>query len=374
MKIVIASYGRAHLLDCARELQKRGHDVIFYSITTKNNLKEYGLNHGGISLLKVASPFIILHRIFKNNFTLELLRWFIDKVVCFLLPECNIFIAQSPNYTKSIIKAKRKYNAITILDRGTSHVKSFNRILKSYGIKEQSEAYQKKDEYQYQMVDYIAIASDFCYETFQENSFDMNKIFLNPYGVSTDNFFPTICTEEFDCIIVGQWSKRKGSDIVIKAFNNTEIKILHVGSIIDVEFPESNNFTHINSIAENQLIKFYKRSKIFLFPSREDGFGLVLSQALMCGLPIVCSKNCGGRTLKRLIKENQYIYILQDLTPEALRHNVEEALALANNKKGILRNYISDEEKEILSWHGYGTRYNNFLKNIEKKHDYKRNI
>ena len=47
MKIVVASLGRAHLLDCARELQKQGHDVIFYSITPSWRFNKYGLNTGG---------------------------------------------------------------------------------------------------------------------------------------------------------------------------------------------------------------------------------------------------------------------------------------------------------------------------------------
>ena len=33
MKIIVASSGRSHLLDCARELYNQGHDVLFYSFT-----------------------------------------------------------------------------------------------------------------------------------------------------------------------------------------------------------------------------------------------------------------------------------------------------------------------------------------------------
>ena len=47
MKIVVASLGRAHLLDCARELQKQGHDVIFFSITPSWRFNKYGLNKAG---------------------------------------------------------------------------------------------------------------------------------------------------------------------------------------------------------------------------------------------------------------------------------------------------------------------------------------
>lgn len=47
---------------------------------------------------------------------------------------------------------------------------------------------------------------------------------MNPYGVSINNFRPTRLTSEaYDCIVVGQWCKRKGADMVISVCKNMDI-------------------------------------------------------------------------------------------------------------------------------------------------------
>lgn len=365
MKIVIASISRAHLLDCARELQKRGHDVTFFSITPPKNLKRYGMTNGGKSLLLYIFPFYLLQHIFPSDATRRIYSFMLDCFVYVCMPPCDVFIAQSPNYQMSILRAKRKYKALTILDRGSSHVRTFNRLRKEYSLPPQDESYQRRDEREYNTVDYVAIASDFVYNTFVENKFPKERLFINPYGVSLQHFSSTVCTNEFDCIVVGSWSRRKGSHLIVEAFQNSSVKVLHVGTVCDVPFPKQDNFVHMDSIPETELMSCYKRAKVFLFPSYEDGFGLVLCQAAICGLPIVCSKNTGGPTLKRLINDDRYIYIMNNLTAVELKKGVDYALNLTARTENSLRNYVHDKMKEF-TWDAYGERYNEFLTKVKK--------
>lgn len=91
--------------------------------------------------------------------------------------------------------------------------------------------------------------------------------------------------------MVGGWSYRKGCDLIIEAMKQMKLKFLHVGSIVDIPFPTNiPHFTHIDAVDQSKLINYYHQAKIFLFPSREDGFGMVLSQAMACNLPIVGSQ------------------------------------------------------------------------------------
>ncbi|WP_281696435.1 glycosyltransferase family 4 protein [Bacteroides clarus] len=361
MKIIVASLGRAHLLDCARELQAKGHDVVFYSATPPKNFIRYGLDYGGKSLIWYVFPFYILKRLFPNNFTQKLYRLSLDILVKLLMTECDVFIAQSPNFQRSILSAKRKYNALTILDRGSTHVRSFNRLSAYYGKLPQSETYQRMDEYGYSIVDCITVASEFVFDTFKENFFDVNKIFINPYGVNLSMFYPVKCSNEFDCIIVGQWGTLKGCSVIVEAFKQTSIKVLHVGALTDMEFPQLDNFVHISAVPETELINYYKKAKVFIFPSYNDGYGLVLNQAVACGLPIVCSKKSGGPTLKKMIRDEKYIYIMNEITTKELLQGVDYALNIAAKQRGK-RKYDIDID-DIISWKAYGERYHIFLEN-----------
>lgn len=365
MRIIIASLGRAHLLDCARELQKHGHYVLFYSATPKKNFTKYGLERGGISLTLAVLPFIALSRFLPCNFTRWLYSKVLDIYVYIIMPKCDIFIAQSPNYQLCINKAK-KNKAITILDRGSSHVRVVNELIKCYDGVKQCDRYIRRDEHQYKTVDYITIASDFVKKGFISNGIDNKRIFVNPYGFQSLHFYPTICSNEFDCIYVGQWNKRKGCKLIVDAFANTELKILHVGSITDYPFPQLPNFTHYDSVPEYELINFYSKAKVFIFPSYDDGYGLVLCQAISCGLPIVCSTNCGGTTIKNLIKDTKYILIMNDNTIYELRNKTFKALNIAKEQNNRER---EQSYKNIgnLTWEEYGIRYNNFITKINMK-------
>lgn len=360
MNIIIASLGRAHLLDCARELQKKGHNVLFYSATPKSNFKKYKLTTGGVSLTYYIGIFYLIKKFFPNYYTQRLYSTVLDFIVCLIMPRCDIFICQSPNFQFSMKTAKRK-GAITILDRGTSHIDIYDKLALVSGEKKHKRAYVKYDKRQYYQADYITIASDFVKQGFLTCGFDEEKLFVNPYGVSLQHFYPTICTMEYDCIVVGQWSLRKGSNLVRDAFANTNIRILHVGSIADTPFHSCANFKHIDSVPETELFKYYAKAKIFLFPSIEDGFGLVLLQAAACGLPIVCSSNCGGTTLKRIIGDVDNIHIMEEITSDCLRQTVLNVLSQYSPNKN--RTYCDSIDKK-MSWEQYGERYNEFLQNI----------
>lgn len=59
MKINIASTHRFHLLDLARELERQGHDVKFYSYVPTQRCTQFGLNK------KAATPLHGLHYLFS---------------------------------------------------------------------------------------------------------------------------------------------------------------------------------------------------------------------------------------------------------------------------------------------------------------------
>lgn len=367
MVINIASFGgRSHMLDLARELEKQGNIVRFYSYVPTKRAMKFGLKKEcSYTLFYLAIPFLLLFKIFgfKKNL-LHLYRVTFDYVTAFIMKPCDVFIGQVPMHLFSLKMAKKKYGAITICESGLSNINVYSNILKKIGgVKDYPRYSFSRFEACYKEADYISVASFFAKQGFMEQGFEEKKVILNPYGVSLKNFNATVLQEQsFDCLMVGQWSRRKGVEMAIEACEKLGLSLLHVGAIVDVPFPVNPQFKHIDPVNEYDLVKFYSQAKIFLFPSYEDGFGLVLIQAIACGLPIACSPNTGGTTLRKMLDDKKWIVVMDDVSTDSLEKAISEALNLASIQKGE-RKY-SDSIIKDLSWDAYGYRYNIFLKSL----------
>ena len=364
-RIVIASSGRAHLLDTARELQKFGHDVTFLSYSPSRNYKRYGLNKGGISLLYLMAPFIYLHRKVKRWWATKIFSIMLDFFVyCYLcfVKECDIFIAQSPHYLHSMKKAKRKFNSTILLDRGSTHIRIFDKYSMEYEGSRHSDEYVEIELEEYNFADYIVVGSNYVAESFYRENINPKKIFVNNYGVLLKNFEPTkLEPKHYDLIFVGQWSKRKGCDLLrdfIETYN--EYTLIHVGSQYDKTIiPHTPNYKYIGQVPEIELVNYYKQAKVFILPSKDEGLALVQAQAISCGLPLVITHNTGGEDFYQYLDDPKWIEVIADRTIESIEKSVKRAIKLASTQNGI-RTYCEGIENKI-SWSAYGKRYNDFL-------------
>lgn len=99
---------------------------------------------------------------------------------------------------------------------------------------------------------------------------------------------------------VGQYIYRKGFDILLDATNllPKEIGVYIVGGKPTKELislREKFNLTNVYFIdfkEKKELKKWYMAADIFVFPTREDVWGLVINEAMACGLPIITTDRC----------------------------------------------------------------------------------
>lgn len=370
MKVVIVSSGRSHLLNLAISLLNEGHDVYFYCLTPYLVIQKYGFPRERTkSFCYILSPLIFLlfkcrlpRKIRKILFFLSDL--FIDNLAALFLKQCDVFIgaAQVANYSSKV--AKKKYNALTICDSGTLHLKEQG-ILNKGNLSLKATLRRVYEFYNHS--DYIVVAGNHVKESFLKHGVSPVKIFVNPYGVNLNQFYPTkIKSNHFDLIFVGTWSYIKGCDILEDVcLNKLKIKLLHVGGVGDLPLPKSEFFKHVGLVPQNELLKYYAQARVFILPSRSDGFGLVLAQAMAAGLPVVYSKMTGGPDLKNITNcSDKFSFEIADLSVESLCNVISEALASEEKyiSKDKERNYLGNN-LFLLGWENYGKRYINFLIN-----------
>lgn len=367
IKINIFSPGRFHVCDLARELDKNGFDVKFYSFVPAKRAEKFGLpRRCSCSLLILMSPFLALERVlFKRSGWAKRLSISVqDWLSSMVMRKCDICIAMSGNYIQTPKKAK-KQGALVIIERGSKHIVEQKAILddnpNNKNLSVPGFNYYRELE-SYQIADYIAIASQHVARSFYKHNYPKEKLFINPYGVDLSMFKPLSKVEKkYDVIMVGGWSYRKGCDLIVGALKDTDLKFLHVGAIVDVEFPTLPNFTHVDSVDQTSLVNYYNMAKIALLPSREEGLAMVQAQAIACNLPLVGSVDSGAEDLKDLVEYPKYITIIDKYTPECVKNAIDCGLEKYNQLGGKV---YAGSAIENLTWTAYGKRYAKFLKNI----------
>ena len=369
LSIAIATAGRFHMLDLARELDAIGADVTFYSYVPRNRAEEFGLRRRcHVALLPLVFPLVAAQRLlpgFLPSLIERLMCWTLDIALIARLRRCDIFICMSGIYVLAARFAKWRYGALIHLHRSSKHILAQKEILEKIPGARQVPGFMVARELQgYMIADHIIVPSSHVMASFAPWSCAA-KAFLNPLGVDIERFQiseppnaepPTI-------IFVGQWSYRKGVDILERAIRQMSgVRLLHVGALDDARFPDDDGrFSHVDHVSQDKLRDFYRKAHVLVLPSREDGFGVVLSQALASGLKVVCTDQTGGPDLARLPGLARLIHIVPSDDVPALSAALEIALADAMGQRVEA---ITESERRMLGWRSYAERDLHFMRQV----------
>ncbi|WP_228413714.1 glycosyltransferase [Chryseobacterium sp. CH21] len=189
-------------------------------------------------------------------------------------------------------------------------------------FRSEKEIYLLKESYRHLSAIQILFDSykDFLPETFQGKTF----VIPNPVPQFDESEIVnlTIEKEKYKIIHIGTLStdcKQQHIAIevfaeIVKEFPNWELHFWGVGNDFDFlnkKIKEYNLQTKIflNGFTNNPISKL-KEADIFIFPSKYEGFGLALAEAMSIGLPVLGFMNCSG--VNELIKHNITGFLAQN--------------------------------------------------------------
>lgn len=181
------------------------------------------------------------------------------------------------------------------------------------------------------------------------------KIKVVPNGVDAEKFFNREkINRKKNILYVGSLTKNKGVHLLLEAFSKLSYKYPGFRLVITGDGPEEEN---LRNLSEKLLIKnkvdFYgskphdeigsimSDSFLFVLPSKDEGFGVVLIEALASGLPCVAF-NSGG--VKDILSNNNGILVEPENVSE-LSCAIEKLITNRNLYKQLSANGI-DVAKE----------------------------
>jgi len=364
MRIGIASLGRFHVLDLARELDALGQDVRFYSYVPRTRAERFGLParcHRGF--MPFVAPLLAWqHRAsgLWPHRQEQAMAYALDAAAIARMEHCDVFICMSGMYLRAAQYAKKKFGARIYLERGSQHILAQRRILESLGAaRKPSDFIVNRECAGYELADRIVVPSSPVVDSFMTEAPHLeSKLFVNPYGVDLD-LFPQRVGPRPDgsprLLFVGGWSLRKGVDVLIQSVRSLPgARLTHVGGLGDYPFPKDDpQFEHLGTVPQWQLKEHYARADVFVLASREEGLALVQAQALASGLPLVCTTRTGGADLTLSPELERRTSVVAHDDPDAM------AQALVRAIEGLGRTWepLPEPDRGLLSWPAYGARY-----------------
>jgi glycosyltransferase involved in cell wall biosynthesis len=381
MKITQAVFGVFHHFDLARELEARGHLQAIYSTFPWARLKREGIAREKVKTFPwIHTPEYLLNRagllpswLMDETGYLNALAF--DEWTNWKIGECDAFIAISGAGLKTGQRLQRQ-GAKFICDRGSTHARFQTEIVEEeqrrWGVNRPANDVRDtvREETIYAACDALTVPSEFARQTYIDRGIPAEKVHVIPYGVRLERFMKTqdAPAERFEVLFVGGVSLRKGIPYLLEAFArlkapNKRLRI--VGGMADwmkpvLERLPREHVEFAGSVPQHQLPTIMSSSHVLVLPSIEDGFGMVMTQALACGCPVIGTNNTGASDT---LTDGVEGYIVPIRDADTLADRLQR---LANGRE--LQRRMSEAALERVKgnggWTGYGDAWEKLLRKL----------
>lgn len=178
----------------------------------------------------------------------------------------------------------------------------------------------------------VLVASEWARRIVEEEV-GRDEVYVVPLGVDTSIFYPPeeqSDNKEYTFFNIGKWEKRKGHDILVKAFDKAFTKSDNAHLLMCPHNP------FLNEKQLEQWIGMYQNAKLAhkihiaqphqshrgvadmirqcdcgVFPSRAEGWNLELLEGMACGKPVITT-NYGAHT-EYVDEDNSYLIGVEDV-------------------------------------------------------------
>ncbi len=242
------------------------------------------------------------------------------------LEPCD-FIHGIPGQCLRTFRAAKRIGARTVLNHATGPVRDWVKImepeyaragLKLTNVCPYDAAYFKREDEEYALADFHCAASTVVRDQLLASGIEATRIWLVPYGADTTIFHPgnAGAPDKFRIVFAGQAGLRKGVRTFLEALTlvgRPEWSVEFFGAVageVRGDFDAYRGRTPLTfhgPVAQSKLADGFRAASVLVLPSLEEGFGLVVPQALNCGCPVIVSDRVGAKDLVRY-RENGSVF------------------------------------------------------------------
>ena len=170
------------------------------------------------------------------------------------------------------------------------------------GFSDSQTKLDKKDK-ELALADVIFVASSFTKKTLEEYPGKLPEIKVIPYGfpeVHNKKIYQPLANRKLKVLFIGGLSQRKGLSYLFEALEGLQSKIeLTVVGHKSVPNCKALNLAleqhiWIPSLSHDQVLACMREHDVFVFPSLFEGFGMVITEAMSQGVPVITTDRTAG--------------------------------------------------------------------------------
>ncbi|MDQ0707838.1 glycosyltransferase involved in cell wall biosynthesis [Arthrobacter woluwensis] len=205
---------------------------------------------------------------------------------------------------------KRNSDRELVLHEIDAHPRVRNTMLESFFGARRAHAemypewFVERIEAELDLADKVLVPGRVVAEQMLSHGISAEKIIQIPYGVDPAIFQPrehsgdadTSIGRRVQIVCTAQICLRKGIPFLLDAVRGLPVDLTLVGQVFDRRILRNapDNVRLAGVLTATELADLYARSDLFVLPSIEDNFGLVVSEAAASGLPVVTTREVGA--------------------------------------------------------------------------------
>ena len=159
----------------------------------------------------------------------------------------------------------------------------------------------RRKEQEIQLADHIFVASSVTKQSLIDAKVTPSNVTVIPYGAPIEYFQPQVKPDhQFRVLFVGHLSPKKGVHYLLQSWQSLALPDAELVLLGSNFFPDNwlapyeDLFTYVPPISHFALNHHYSSASVLVLPSLFEGFGLVLLEAMACGIPVITTENVGG--------------------------------------------------------------------------------
>lgn len=227
-------------------------------------------------------------------------------------------------------------------------------------------------------VDVVSSVNENELKNLEQAGVDPEKLVHLPNAVDTDLFHPMDSEEcrstlsmnphRKQLLFVGKINKNKGVSYLMRALSelpeDTQLTLVY-SSVDEDEFARVKSIlikqellhrvNFVGKVEQNQLAKYYNAADVSVFPSVNEGFGVVTLESMACGTPVVgTTEHASGGHLEH----GENALIAEKESSSSLAENIGQLLASAELRECLGRRGIKTVQ-ERYTWKQIGSKLAN---------------